>query len=149
MELIPILSTIILVATISTFLLAIGAYILYKIREKKGEQFQTAPASQIKAELVTPEEAALPKSIYVEQPVYSESQQMHQPLFLNYEEEQKRKPKSVQYTESPFETVNSKRETSYSRSSPRRNTENKFLKYTSEGYVSTKEDKVTGAMKWK
>ena len=35
MELIPVLSTIILVATISTFLLAIGAYILYKIREEQ------------------------------------------------------------------------------------------------------------------
>ncbi len=35
MELIPILSTIILVATISTFILAVGAYILYKIREGK------------------------------------------------------------------------------------------------------------------
>ncbi len=149
MELIPILSTIILVATISTFLLAIGAYILYKIRENKGEQIQTAPPSQIKAELVTPDEAALPKSIYIEQPVYSESQQMHQPLFLNFEEEQKRKQKSVQYTEEPFETVNNKRETVYNRSSTKRNTENKFLKYTSEGYVSTKEDKTTGAMKWR
>lgn len=149
MELIPILSTIILVATISTFLLAIGAYILYKIRENKGEQFQTAPPSQIKAELVTPDEAALPKSIYIEQPVSSESQQMHQPLFLNFEDEQKRKQKSAQYTEVPFETVNTKRETAYNRTSTKRNTENKFFKYTSEGYVSTKEDKTTGAMKWR
>ena len=38
MELIPVLSTIILIATISTFLLAIGAYILYKVREGKGQQ---------------------------------------------------------------------------------------------------------------
>ena len=40
MELIPILSTIILVATISTFLLAIGAYILYKVREKTRKYFR-------------------------------------------------------------------------------------------------------------
>ncbi len=35
MEIIPILSTIILVATIATFILAVAAYILYKIRERK------------------------------------------------------------------------------------------------------------------
>ena len=38
MELIPILSTIILVATISTFILAVGAYILYKVQEKKADK---------------------------------------------------------------------------------------------------------------
>ncbi|QQS37411.1 MAG: hypothetical protein IPM56_05500 [Ignavibacteriales bacterium] len=151
MELIPILSTIILVATISTFLLAIGAYVLYKIRERRGEQFQTVPPSQVKAELVTPDDANLPQSIYVEQPAYSEGSQMHQPLFLNFEadREQKRSPKSVQFDETGFETVKPRRSTSYSRSSQNKNTETKFLKYTSEGYVSTKEDKVTGAMKWR
>ena len=54
MELIPILSLIILVATISTFILAIGAYILYKIRERKGRTGTTAQPSSIEAELVTP-----------------------------------------------------------------------------------------------
>lgn len=38
MELVPILSTIILVATIATFILAIAAYILYKARERKARQ---------------------------------------------------------------------------------------------------------------
>ena len=38
MELIPILSTIILVATISTFVLAVGAYILYKVQEGKADR---------------------------------------------------------------------------------------------------------------
>ncbi len=53
MELIPILSLIILVATVSTFILAVGAYILYKIRERKGRQASTQPAS-IPAELIAP-----------------------------------------------------------------------------------------------
>ncbi len=35
MELVPILSTIILVGTIATFILAVAAYILYKIRERR------------------------------------------------------------------------------------------------------------------
>jgi hypothetical protein len=56
MELIPVLSTIILVATISTFLLAIGAYILYKIREGKGQQVVAPVPSTVRAELYTPAE---------------------------------------------------------------------------------------------
>lgn len=53
MELIPILSLIILVATISTFILAVGAYILYKIRERKGKETTAQPAT-IPAELISP-----------------------------------------------------------------------------------------------
>ncbi len=61
MELIPILSTIILVATICTFILAIGAYILYKIREGKPQYaYQTKP-STVKAELVVPSDAMFSK----------------------------------------------------------------------------------------
>ena len=53
MELIPILSLIILVATISTFIFAVGAYILYKIRERQGREAAAQPAS-VPAELVSP-----------------------------------------------------------------------------------------------
>lgn len=38
MELVPILSTIILVGTIATFILAVAAYILYKIRERRSRR---------------------------------------------------------------------------------------------------------------
>ena len=58
MELIPILSLIILVATISTFILAVGAYILYKIRERKGRTAQAAQPSAIPGELVAPAQLA-------------------------------------------------------------------------------------------
>ncbi len=54
MELIPILSLIILVATISTFILAVGAYILYKVRERKGVLSQAPQPSAIPAELIAP-----------------------------------------------------------------------------------------------
>ena len=40
MELVPILSTIILVGTIATFILAVAAYILYKIRERRARESQ-------------------------------------------------------------------------------------------------------------
>ncbi len=65
MELIPILSTIILVATISTFILAVGAYILYKIRERKYQQAPAPVPEMQHAELVEPEELPQEK-IYVE-----------------------------------------------------------------------------------
>lgn len=54
MELIPILSLIVLVATISTFILAVGAYILYKVRERKGKVAQAPQPSSIPAELISP-----------------------------------------------------------------------------------------------
>lgn len=54
MELIPILSLIILVATISTFVLAVGAYVLYKIRERKGRIATSSQPATIEAELIIP-----------------------------------------------------------------------------------------------
>jgi len=78
MELIPILSLIILVATISTFILAVGAYILYKIRERKGRETAAQPAA-VPAELVSPmpmmaeQEASRSVSSrsYAQEPVYA------------------------------------------------------------------------------
>ncbi|GAB1444108.1 hypothetical protein MASR2M39_29540 [Ignavibacteriales bacterium] len=58
MELVPILATIILVATISTFFLSIGAYILFKVREARGVRQKSVPPATIQAELVTPELAS-------------------------------------------------------------------------------------------
>ena len=121
MELIPVLSTIILVATICTFLLAIGAYILYKVREGKGQQVVAPTPSTVNAELLTPAEApvlvpqqgpAIAPLVYFEpKPAPS-----IQPEAANYPQ-----PK-----------------------------EHKFLKYTSEGYVvPSKEEKSTGTLKWK
>jgi len=56
MELIPILSTIILVATISTFILAVGAYILYKIREGKVRVSPERNPEYLEAEYFVPKE---------------------------------------------------------------------------------------------
>ena len=53
MELITILSTIILAATISTFILSIGAYVLYKIRSRKEQKNMLSPPKASAAELVT------------------------------------------------------------------------------------------------
>jgi hypothetical protein len=112
MELIPVLSTIILIATISTFLLAIGAYVLYKVRESKGQKSAPPVPSTINAELLTPAEAPkqYPQQIYVE-PKPAPSFQQRQPVL---------------------------------------NLENRFLKYTSEGYVDPSEDeRSSGRLKWR
>ncbi|NWF90817.1 MAG: hypothetical protein HXY50_15330 [Ignavibacteriaceae bacterium] len=57
MELITILSTIILIATISTFILSIGAYILYKVRSRREQRQILSPVVNTQAELVTVKEA--------------------------------------------------------------------------------------------
>ncbi|MDT3697479.1 MAG: hypothetical protein ROY99_13940 [Ignavibacterium sp.] len=150
MELIPILSTIILVATICTFILAVGAYILYKIREGKQQYaFQTKP-STVKAELVIPSEAAIGKvSIQPEQrrtlPVepgitreeYTKQQQPAQSKFTP-------EPKEYKAEESKVEKQKVRMRVNSGRSD-----ENKFLKYTSEGYIPTQEDRSSGELKWR
>jgi hypothetical protein len=54
MELIPILSLIIMVATVCTFILAVGAFYHYKSKERKRKTQQKPQPDFIQAELVTP-----------------------------------------------------------------------------------------------
>ena len=148
MELIPILSTIILVATICTFILAIGAYILYKIRERRGEQIQQAPPSSVRAELVTPDEAEYRSRQYVRPEEINTPVEPHRVktasrpgVYPGSSEEQGAKPRY--YPEMEKEAVK------YERVKTERTTGKKFLKYTSEGYVPTEEDKNPGVLKWR
>lgn len=68
MELIPILSTIILVATISTFILAVGAYILFKIREGKTQMKPVTEPANLYAEYILPNDKKV-KKLFVEDDV--------------------------------------------------------------------------------
>ena len=75
MELVPILSTIILVGTIATFILAVAAYILYKIRERRAReesvmttQYVQEPhvlVSQQQPSLATPVQHAPATNVFV------------------------------------------------------------------------------------
>ncbi len=135
MELIPILSTIILVATICTFILAIGAYILYKIRERKGEQYNYSPPSSVHAELVTPEEkdaSAEPHHI-----ITAPKAGVH-PGNVEYEG-----VKKGYYPAAGEEAAKEEKMIK------QKTTGKKFLKYTSDGYVPTEEDKNSGVLKWR
>jgi hypothetical protein len=151
MELIPILSAIILVATICTFLLAIGAYILYKVRESKGQQTFAPVPSTIRAELVTPVEIQQPEQKIAPQPIYVEPQSV--PLYQQrpvYAQQpiQQRAPIGPQYASQPKQYADA----GYSdvKCYPQLKTDSKFLRYTSEGYVTpSKEEKTSGALKWK
>jgi hypothetical protein len=148
MELIPILSTIILVATICTFILAIGAYILYKIREGRQQRnYITKPAS-VQAELVTPADAQFAqreraKDHYPDRKV--------QPGISRDSKIQERQPSQSRYTPEPRGYKYSEEKISKERSKveQRLSDENKFLKYTSDGYVTPEEDRNSGAIKWR
>lgn len=144
MELIPILSTIILVATISTFLLAIGAYILYKVRERKYQRQTSIEPSKYQAEIVMPAENQISYVSPAPQPIFAK-------------QEFQVTPEQIQRTPQPSPAAFTPPPKEYSPSSVKEQKtqkkkltdENKFLKYTSEGYITPQEDRSSGAVKWK
>lgn len=145
MELIPILSTIILVATICTFILAIGAYILYKVREGKPQYgYQTKPAS-VQGELVVPSQVVYTKD--------SATVKNVEPGITREEYTKQHKPSQSRYTPEPrgYKIEEEKVEKKKVRVKPQEkfSDENKFLKYTSDGYIPTQEDRNSGEIKWR
>jgi hypothetical protein len=149
MELIPILSTIILVATISTFILAIGAYILYKIREAKGVEAQTSKPSEVRGELITPvaEEQREHFPAYSERASGFASQR--QPIFIKQEV----KGSQARFTPQPQQYNAEKlkqEEVVVEKSRTRATSGPKFIKYTTEGYETPQEEnKNAGILKWR
>lgn len=117
MELVPILSTIILVGTIATFILAVAAYILYKIRERRAHeggvvQQQTAQESHV---LVAPQQPQM-----IAQP-QSQQQQPQTNVYVSQQREQAQQqqaPQTVPQVAAPTSQQNSL-----------------FWEYTDEGFV--------------
>lgn len=169
MELIPILSVIILVATISTFLLAIGAYILYKVREGKEQAAATGRPQEVSAELVTPAEAAVPRIIkptrVMPESVTAETKATpgipKRPV--KFEKPSASAPSQSGFTPKPKpyqayrnqQVAAQERKPATAAGQPAESQKSKayadsrFLKYTSEGYIPAKEDKEAGALKWR
>lgn len=150
MELIPILSTIILVATICTFILAIGAYILYKVREGKPQfAYQTKP-STVQAELVVPSETVITKEASTIDRTIVKSVE---PGITREEYTKKHQPSQSKFTPEPrgYKLEEEKVERRKVRVKPQEklSDENKFLKYTSDGYIPTQEDRNSGEVKWR
>lgn len=148
MELIPILSLIILVATISTFILSVGAYILYKIRERKGLTATSAKPSSIPAELVTPAPVIAEQRIHgVERKTFESPQQEYgyeyqrQPSSFRMPDEMSSGPElrptfinnaPPTYGETRYQRPTSEQTRQYE--GGRRNTGSKFMRYTNEGH---------------
>lgn len=147
MELIPILSLIILVATISTFILAVGAYILYKMRERKGRVTPAQPAT-IPAELVAP------TPMMVEQRMaqtgrrsYAEEYQQREPM-PEYQRQPAYGPPAESYAPGPemrptYVGTSGYSDSRYQRPSTATNEYNsrkKFLRYTNEGYIEPSQE---------
>jgi hypothetical protein len=99
MELIPILSTIILVATISTFILAVGAYILYKIREGKVIVSPEPKPEYLEAEYFVPKEKKEHK-VFIEEVIEPKLK-----ANINDEGFEPVKPVSEKQTESKYRVV--------------------------------------------
>ncbi len=162
MELIPILSFIILVATISTFILAIGAYVLYKIRERKGAIQTAQQPKMVEAEIYAPAQVlGKPREVRVEQqPAYQQQYYQKVPYDVqgrpgyipvqqeNYEQSEFRKvpgqrayQQNVQAPFQQYQNENTGEDTT--------STDKKFMKYTSEGYIPVSKTKTGENPKWR
>lgn len=162
MELIPILSLIVLVATISTFILAVGAYVLYKIRERKGRVASAPAPASIEAELVTPSQSvaghkeptrATHTTLVTEQyqPQRVTDTSIFQRSTKATREEARNFAQPMQQTfigDAPADTKYT-RETRYTVERPTRATRStssdfastkKYMRYTTDGYVEPDKD---------
>ena len=146
MELIPILSLIMLVATIATFILAIGAYILYKIRERNGRRDDTQEPETVPAELVTPSYLS-GKS----RDTYTGDLGRKSKRYTEYQSSE-RQPRMRQTIVKPiYSNVEYKSE---SKQDIKRSTDEtdhkKYLRYTQDGYVDPQKDKnKENVLKWR
>ncbi|AFN75477.1 hypothetical protein MROS_2247 [Melioribacter roseus P3M-2] len=143
MELIPILSLIVLVATISTFILAVGAYILYKVRERKGVSEQAAQPAAVPAELVAPPpmaaEAPQYRSTFEQQAGYEPPrEQMERPEL---------RPTYVGPAPASYQGDFTREERTPTVERHRK----KFMRYTSEGYEepSVQRKKTEDNLRWR
>jgi len=124
MDVIPILSTIILVATISTFILAIGAYILFKVQEKRADQFIRRGQEMEKTELVEPAIVGS-NNLLTTQPERTQVLEGNQT------------PKTSTVQKSKVSTLEQKSKESIKKKKP---TRNKFMKFDSLGYRNIDDD---------
>lgn len=158
MELIPILSTIILVATMSTFILAIGAYILYKVREKRSRGAVAIPQpSTVKAEVIVPNVAVQHQPEMIRGASQAGYEQQYAPMPYQQARQsqyaQQQPPRytseTPQYMPGPGEADIVYGQQQEPDERQQQHPDSKFLKYTSEGYVPAKEDKSQGALRWR
>lgn len=141
MEIIPILSTIILIATICTFILSVGAYILYKVRERRRKNAAPAYERRVPAELIAPE-------------VINKTEEEKIKKSVPFRAERKKSVMTPQVNISKESTVNvkvedfTKKENILKKNEIRDLVSQRFMKYTSEGYKPAKDDDAIGKAVW-
>ena len=166
MELIPILSLIILVATISTFVLSVGAYILYKVRERKGITAKAPQPSAIPAELVTP------APLIQEQRIGSHERRTFEIPQQEYGYEQQRQSAYIpsedlsrgpelrptfvgnapaNYSETRYQRPTGEQTRQYEGEKKPQGGKGKFVRYTNEGYIepAKQERKQEDNLRWR
>ncbi len=162
MELIPILSLIILVATISTFVLAVGAYILYKVRERKGVTAAAAQPSALPAELVAPAPLLTEQRMTPDRRSFDVPQQefgyeySRQPSYSPHEEQARGPELRPTFVGTSPPTYGERYqkptgETPKTYEGERTPPKKKFMRYTNEGYVepSQPERKQEDNLRWR
>jgi len=164
MELIPILSLIILVATISTFILSVGAYILYKVRERKGLTATSAKPATVPAELVTPapliseQRISTPERRTFESPQQEFGYEYQRQPAYGMPEEPSRRPElrptfvgnaPPSYSETRYQRPTAEQTRQYE--GERKTGRGKFMRYTNEGYTepSKQEKKQEDNLRWR
>ena len=131
MELITILSTIILIATISTFMLAVGAYILYKIRDRREQKPVYSEVKPTKAELITVSEQSEWEDLKRKSGKPNLGRvKMFDDFEIDKEAHEKR---AAQKAEAPKQDK----------------AKLKFVKYTSERYPTSNTESGSGELLWK
>ena len=164
MELIPVLSFIILIATVITFILSVGAYILYKIRESKGKLAVIPKHHTVEAKLYTPAQQEIKKEIPVQQrhTIYQKSFQQR---IANEDQSKPREDISKHEKYQQIEYLNgthrrkksqqnenkapSEQEGQLSFGKEEDSTDKKFMKYTPEGYIPVSKIKTGENLKWR
>jgi hypothetical protein len=159
MELIPILSLIVLVATISTFIFAIGAYVLYKIRESKGRKTIAPAPRTIEAELYTPQARGVQydmpmqqqRQVAYQEPVYQDPvSQQGRPAAYQQVQNERAYNQMPPVTAPSQEYRNNGNGNGYTEAAEDQEKNKKFMKYTSEGYVPVNKSTKTGEnLKWR
>lgn len=146
MELIPILSTIILVATISTFILAVGAYILYKIREGKAGVSPEPKPEYLEAEYLVPKEKKEHK-VFVEEVIEPKPK-----VNVNAEDFEPVKSVSKKQSDSKYSVVEDLGSTTEERSASRHQVKmpkTKFEKYNLPSEEAVIKDSFQEEIKWR
>jgi hypothetical protein len=162
-ELVPILSLIIIVAAITTLIISLGAFFLYKIRENKNRQFELIKSSRYDNG-INKSEQNKEKEIYTKQAQTQFQEQQFRKIPLKeqlkagvYTGQNEQYPQNENQPDTKMKTMVVIPNKNNSQTPPQKNpvehkvetTGKKFLKYTSEGYVPADKTKAGENIKWR